>query len=65
MGAAGFFEAEHDRAQVGLAQPLGSDPFKDATFVRPVVDLVQRSAFAGYDDDKPRAAGLGMTEKAA
>ena len=52
-------------AQVGLAQPLGGNPFKHAALVGPVVDLVQRSAFAGYDDDQSRAARLRMAEEAA
>src|ERR1700722_12918875 len=64
MRPSGFLEAEHDRAQVGLAQPLGGDPFKHAAFVGPLSNLVQRSALAGYDDDQPCALRLRMAEEA-
>ena len=65
VGATGFLEAEHDRAQVGLAQPLGSEPSQDAAFMRPLARLVQRSALAGDDDDQPRAARLRMAQEPA
>ena len=65
MRASGFLEAEHDRAQVGLAQPLRGEPLQHAAFVRPAAELVQRTAFAGDDDDQPRAARLRMAKKAA
>ena len=65
MRASGFLEAEHDRAEVRLAQPLRSEPPEHAAFVGPLADLVQRTAFAGYDDDQPRAARLGMPKEAA
>ena len=35
MRASGFLEAEHDRAQVGLAQPLRGEPSEHAAFVGP------------------------------
>ena len=65
MRASSFLEAEHDRAQVGLAQPLRGEPPEHAAFVGPMADLVERSAFAGYDDDQPRAARLRMAQEAA
>src|SRR5580698_5894013 len=42
----GFLEAEHDRAQIGLAQPLRGEPFEHAALIGPVA-LVRRRAFAG------------------
>ena len=65
VGASGLLEAEHDRAQVGLAQPLGGKPFEHAAFIGPVAGILRRAALAGDDDDEPRAAGLRMTQEAA
>ena len=64
MGAAGFLEAEHDRAQVGLAQPVGSETSEDAALVGPLATLVQAAALARDNDDQPRAAGLRMAQEA-
>src|SRR5580692_7775521 len=65
MGATGFLEAEHHRAQVCLAQPLGGDAFQHAALIRPPAKLIDRPAFAGHDDDQPRATRLRMAEEAA
>ena len=65
MRPSGFLEAEDDRAQVGLTQPLRGEPPEHAAFVGPLVRLVPRAAFAGYDDDQSRAARLRVAEEAA
>ena len=64
MCAPRLLEAEYDRPQVRLAQPLRGEAFQHAAFVGPS-SLVQRSALAGYDDDQPRSARLRMSEEAA
>ena len=59
MGAARLLEAEHDRAQVGLAQPVGRGP------PQPLAEgpkLVERAALAG---DELRPARLRMAQEAA
>ena len=63
--ASGFLEAEHDRAQIGLAQPLRGEPLEHPALIRPPAKLIDRSAFAGDDDDEPRAARLRMAQEAA
>src|ERR1700733_4824133 len=65
MRAPGFLEAEHDRAQVGLTQPLRGKPLEPPALVRPPAKLIDRPAFAGDDDDQPRAARLRMAQEAA
>ena len=65
MRASRFLEAKHDRAQVGLAQPLRGEPLEHAAFIGPLAKLVERPAFAGDDDDQSRAARLRMAKEAA
>src|SRR3984885_4306848 len=65
MRASGFLEAEHDRAQIGLAQPLRGEPLERPALVRPPAELIARPAFAGHDDDQPRPARLRMAQEAA
>src|SRR3984957_7894474 len=65
MRAPGFLEAEHDRAQVGLTQPLRGEPLEPPALIRPPANLIDRSAFAGDDDHQPRATRLRMAQEAA
>src|SRR5580704_12757700 len=65
MRASGFLKTEHDRAQIGFTQPLRGEPLEHAALVRPPAKLIGRPAFAGDDDDQPRAARLRMAQEAA
>ena len=65
MRASRLLEAEHDLAQVGLAQPVGREPAQHAALLAERRRLVERAALAGDDDDEPRPARLGMAQEAA
>src|SRR5271165_288237 len=65
MRASGFLEAEHDGAQVRVAQPMRREPSQHAAFRRPRSPFVQRAALAGDDNDQFGAARLRMAQEAA
>ena len=65
MGASRLLETEHDRAQVGLAQPVGREPAQDAALLTVVGGLVERPALASDDDHQSCPPGLGMAQEAA